>query len=500
MVHKVYKQYARPLARVVRGLQTSWDPVIAAAYSGFVHSGVVWSPCNRFIAVAKYDVVEIRDATTLNLLSNFDSPPNASALSFSPDGRFFTQFYHGTMVTWDLQTGVSVMTASSKELFMKGPGQGSSPIYSVDGKMLAGECYKLNSNDTFITTHDFSMTRTHIYCVSEGHLVSPLWTHGEFLRFVTIKPGYITIWQVDFTFTHPPEMVKSLPTPDELIDEEAHAKYLFLPTTSRLLITLEDTLLVWDAQHSKYLLKLPNSSPSRMLFSSDGHFFVYLLQDEHDIGIHIWKESPGSYVLHRKLTLENHGGYPKLVLSPNGESIILINNSIIHLLHTTDPFLSSDLTLAGGQPGFILNLSPDEALAAFTRYGENVVTVLDLHSSNPQLEIDVGMDIICLGVTRSTVVAASEEKIGTWKLTRRNTRANIHDSVQVTKFDLSSYPPESSPYSLSVSSDLSYIIIMAHSSMGRLLAIHDVSTGRCLAGPTSAQGVLKLLLCHIQSH
>ena len=143
-----------------------------------------------------------------------------------------------------------------------------------------------------------------------------------------------------------------------------------------------------------------------MSFSADGHFFVCLLRRGRDTGIHIWKESPGGYILHRKLAFTDSVWCPTPLLSPSGESIILFHSSTIHLIHTTDPFLSSHPTLAVGQPKFVLNFSPNHALAAFTRYKENVVTVLDLQSGNPQLEIDTGMEVVCLGVTGSTVVAA----------------------------------------------------------------------------------------------
>ena len=147
--------------------------------------------------------------------------------------------------------------------------------------MLAGEYLEQNSKKTFITTHDSSMTCMHVYQVSEGHLVPPLWTHGEFLRFATVKSRYITKWQADFTFAHPPGVVESLPTPGELIEREAFATYLLFPMVSRLAINLTNTRLVWDARDSKRLL-----------------------QRESDEEIHIWKESPDGYILHRKLAVD----------------------------------------------------------------------------------------------------------------------------------------------------------------------------------------------------
>ena len=445
--------------------------------------GTIWSPCNRFIAVVRPRAVEIRDAMTLDLTSNFESSHHARALSFSPDGRFLTRFHRRTMVTRDLQTGVEVITTYPAQLIVKE--WNFSPAYSMDGKVLVAGYFDLDSQKRVIATHDFSTTHTHIYCVSEGHMVSPIWTHGEFLRLATVKSGYITIWQVEFTFTHPLEAVESFPTPDELIEREASAEYLFLPTISRLAIALEDTLLVWDARGSKRLLKISDSSPREMSFSFDGRFFACTLRGGVDKGICIWKESPAGYIIHRKLTYENSiRAYPHPLLSPNGESIILSSPSIIRLLHTEDPFLSTGPTPDMVRHRFILNLSPNDALAAFACYPENVVTILDLQSGHPQLEIDTGMEIEWLGVAGDTVVVIDEEKVVTWKLDTRNTRADIHDSIRITTFD----PPhlENWPYPVSASSDLSRIITLSDN----LLASYDVSTGRCLAGPTSAEGAI----------
>ena len=236
IVHKMYKQYACSSARVVHGSQILWDPVVATVYEEDFAGRAEWSPCGRFIAVPKLEAVEIRDAITLNLLSTFECPPNPQtlALRFSPDGRFFTQSYRKSMVTWDLQTGISVTVGPPEGLYAKEACMRFSLTYSVDGKMLAGEYWVEGSMGTCIATHDLSTTHTHVYRVSEGHVASPIWTQGEFLRFATVKSGYITIWQVDFTFTHPPELVEHLPAPDELIGGEAIADYLFLPTVSGL--------------------------------------------------------------------------------------------------------------------------------------------------------------------------------------------------------------------------------------------------------------------------
>ena len=494
MVHKMYKPYSRPLVRIVHGLQASWDPVIATMYDEGFRDVVVWSPCNQFIAALKPEVVEIRDAITLNLLSTFKCHRNFQTLflSFSIDSRYLTQFSRTSMVTWDLQTGGSVAAKFPEELSVKD--RGFLPAYSTDGKMLVGDYHLVDSEDTFITTHDFSTTRTHFHRVLGGHMFSLIWAHGDLLRFVTMKPGYITVWQAEPTFTHPPEVVESLSAPDELINKETSVKYLFLPAVARLAIALDDTLLVWDARNSKHLLKISRFSPLRMSFSSDGHFFSCVLLRGFDQGIHIWNESPAGYVLHRKLTIDGSIISPRPLLSPSGGSIIVSGRSTIHLLYTEDPFLSSRPTLDMSQCTFTLSFSPNDTLAAFVNYPENVLRILDLRSkNNPPLEIYTGMGVKCLGVAGDTVVAVNHERIVTWKLATRNTRANIHDSVRITTLDPSPYHPTSRSYFVSVSSDLSRIITLAFGSKDNLLAIYNMSTGRRLADSTLAQGALKPL-------
>ena len=478
MVRKIYKQYARPLARVVHGFQASWDPVVAIVYDEISGYEAVWSPCNRFIAVTKSRAVEIRDAMTLNLTSNFEPPSDAWALSFSPDSRSLTQFNRETMVTWDLQTGVSVIVTFPKRLYLTG--WDFSSAYSMDGKMLVAQYTDGDSKKRVIASHDFSTTHTHIYPVSEGHMVSPIWTHGEFLRFATVKSGRITIWKVGFTFTHPPEMVESLPTPDELIKREASARYRFLPTISRLAIVFGDTLLVWDARDSKRLLNISGSYPHRTSFSSDGRLFACAFYDNQTC---IWKESPAGYIPYRKLKSDV---LLQPLLSPNGELIILLSKSIIRLLHTKNSFLSSHPTLDMTQHRFILNVSSNDTLAAFVRHPENIVTILDLQFGNPQLQIDTGTSVKCLGVAGDTLVVADHKEMVTWKLAMGKTRANTYESIRITRFDGS---PDNSNWFRpdSVSSDLSRIITVHCET----LDIYDVSTGKRLICAQSVPGALK---------
>ena len=499
MVREMYRQYARPLARVVYGLPTSWEPVIATLYHTNFSGATAWSPCNRFIAVATPRTVEIRDAVTLSLLSTFGSPPGSQALrlGFCPDGRFLTQLTFGGVLVRDLQTGGLVYPTLPSEIFHNGLHVGYSDFsstYSMDGNMLAVVCLDRHAETTIIATHDLSASHTHLCHVSEGHIIiSPIWTHDKFIRFATAKPGYITIWEVEFALTNPPRAVESLPTPDEITNPEAFQVFLFLPTLSRLGISLQDTRLVWDARDSRLLLKISPVHAYGMSFSSDGHFCACILGNTEEV--HVWKESPVGYVLHQKLGFVTLDVFATPLLSPNGESIVMSFDSSVYLWHTKDPILPRNPTPTTDQRDIILGFSPNETLAAFVRDRGKTVLILDLQSGDPRLAIDTSMEVKSLGVTGSAILVVGEEKVITWNLDLEDGKANVYNSVRITTFDPSPTSCIGRPFiHTSVSPDLSRVVASGRAegwSVG--VEIYDVSTGRCLAGVTSRIGVFESL-------
>ena len=454
-----------------------------------------WSPCNRYIAVARSEAVEIRDAVTLSLLNTFKSPPNPrlSQVRFSPDSRCLTRFNRADLITWDLQTGGPVGVGAILPEGLETDNRNPSSTYSPDGKMLAAVYLQYSDGNpknpnTFIATHDSSTTHAHLYRIPEGRLIPPIWTHGEFLRFATLEPGYITIWEAEFTLTQTPKVVESLPTPDKIADGKLW-ETLFLPTLSRLAMVFNRELLVWDARDSKLLLKTPTLDPNGMSFSSDGRFFA--CRDDHDV--RVWKESPTGYVLHQDLEFSPDSGP---FLSPNGESIIASFHSTIHLWHTKNTNLSGDPFLdSKKKPPFRLEFSPHHASAAFWRNGETRVTILDLQSGDPQLEIDVVKEVGCLGITESSVAVVSRNGVSAWDLATGAATVGIRDRAPFVQ----PYPSPSGPFRslnfISVSPDLSRVATTGRNLLSRIvsLEIHDTFTGRWLASAVLDTGVLKLL-------
>ena len=480
MVRKLYKSYARPLVRVVTGSPISWEPTVAT----MKHSGNVltaaWSPCSRFIAVGFFTRIEILDAVTLERLHTFTHPMMEKTrwFSFSPDSRSLTQFSRDNcrLTTWDLQTGgqisatPSAPNTSSSQFF--------SSAYSVDGKAVAvvGYRYSGNSKFTVISTYNL-LSGTHICSrVPEGRIVASIWTHGEFLRFITVKPGSITIWEFGFTPEHTLAEIESLSVPGEIGSGEC----LFLPTRSRLAFILGEAVFVWDSRDSEFLLGfVGDDRPRGLSFSLDGGFFSCGTIGQ---GIHLWKETPTGYVLHRKLIFKAD---TTPLLSPDGESIITSSNSDTQLWRTTDPISppSSVPTQPDRKTDFVLAFSPDKSFIAIGRYGDNIATIFDLKSGDPRLIVDTGMKICSLGVTGNTVIAVGDRKVVTWDLPAGDrvldARANIHDSIRTIVVN-HPLPPLGYLHSASISPDFNHLVISRGVDKG--LDIYDMSTGKYVVG------------------
>ena len=287
ITYEMYKNHTSPLARVVQGIPDSWERGIATATFDDTLFDAVWSPCNRFIAVAKSRSVEVLDAVTLNQLSIFEDSPYPTCylqqLGFSTDSRCLTLCVESALTSWDLQTGGPLGTIPLK------PGRSDylpfSFKHSDDGKVIA-VAYKPHAADydddgynSLICTYGHHSGR-HInsHCFPEERIIHPIWTQDEYLRFATIDPKSIRIWQSPFTLDPLPVEVTSFPVPDGITDVN---QLLFLLSLSQLAFVLGDTIQVWDAKAPKLLLESEVRPevhawfPPQSSFSSDGRFFAY---------------------------------------------------------------------------------------------------------------------------------------------------------------------------------------------------------------------------------
>jgi len=429
---------------------------------------------------------KVLDAVTLKQLHTFMHPKSVDGWpSFSPDGRSLVWINaQNGFAAWDLQTGGQI-SATPSALDTRSLPYFSS-AYSMDGKIVA---FAYEGSDlepctvTGISTYNL-ISGTHIYShrATEGRIIAPIWTHGEFLRFAAVKPGSITIWQVGFTSEHTLAEIESLPAPDGVGHSEEH---LFLPTLSRLAFILYEKILIWDARDSKFLLNFAGGSKFRGLsFSSDGRLGCTcgsnICQE-----VYLWKESPTGYVLHRKLVSGSVDHWVRPFLSPDGESIITSKADEIQLWRTTDP-INPPSSVPPQQTDFVLAFSPDKSFIATGRLGENIATILDLKSGDPRLIVDTGMKICGLGVTVDAVVVVGEGGTVTWNLPAEDcvldARANIHNSVRTVVFNHPP-PPPGRLYSASISPDFSHLVTTREERWG--LDIYDASTGKHVVGSTT---------------
>ena len=413
--------------RIVRGVPISWEASTATTARPAGLGLAVWSPCDRFIAIAsRYPyTVDILDSATLQRLQTLEFPQDVlvapNALVFSPDTHILTcagSAHHVRsqtpfVVSWDLQTGgvASVIRLQRPEWKFYGI---PSMAYSADGKMVGVHCHSGNCT-TFIFICD----------VSSGVLIHPhsykdetplkdyiwafrnhIWTHQESLQFLTADKTTITIWEVGLTSSATPTEVETLPAPDRFGDWWGAVR--FLPAPCRLALHYSDReqtsgrILVWDARSSRYLLECTDANfQSEASLSSGGRFFACATRGP---DIYLWKDSPDGYVLHGILVSSTPYSYP--VLAKNGESIVVFGGCAIQLWPTKSlitPPSSISTRAPQNTESFVLEFSPDGMLVVMAQR-DNTVTVLNLKSGAPQLTIDPSMKVYGLGVTGNTLL------------------------------------------------------------------------------------------------
>jgi WD40 repeat protein len=499
IVRQLYISHARPLTRIVHGLPTSYPDTVVNALRPSIQTAV-WSPCSKFIAVASRSefqmTIEILDGATLERLTILKCRLGwTQRLIFSPDSRLLTWFVDSPeeLISWDLRTGVQLSViplepvSSIKECF--------SLTYSECGTMLG----VVSSGDETPTISVYNvLSGTYRYSHRTGGVFGEIWTHDECVRYATLEPEFITIWEFGFASRHEPTQIESLSPPNDF----SPLGLLAHPTLSRLAFINRIAVLVWDYRESRILLDFRGIRNSMMMsFSLDGHLFVC----EREAGsLGLWKESPVGYVLHGEVQLRDK--FFKDRFSPDGELIVGWDDSGVQVRRITDPtiLISNTSTRAPTRTGMhMVEFSPGEVFAAITQLRDNVVTVLHLESGDPWLVIDTGVEVHGLRVGESVVVVVvGEGKIVTWDLPAGNcalnARASIEDSVRTTIFTqppLGLFPQS---FPIPISPDLRRMAIVdrvvSTDPIAPNLRLYNVSTGQCLAYLSIGVGVMPWLV------
>ena len=315
-----------------------------------------------------------------------------------------------------------------------------------------------------------------------------IWAHGQSFRFVTPGRLGVTIWEIGSAPGATPTEVQSLPTvsvflptkpdliprkPNDFGWAEFHpalCQPTFIP------IGLTGLLLVWDARASKFSLHDTGvKCLASMSFSPDGRFFACTTTTP---AVYLWKESPTGYTLSKRF--EPGVEAFRILLSPNGESLITFHRSTIELwdIKGFSSSSSSVLTPPPDVSPFLLEFHPDKPLVALARSKDKTVMVLDLKSGAPELTIDTSIEAYGLRPIGNTIVVAGDKKVVTWDLPGGDplhaVRMNVDDSIRTINFH---GPSTRTVIAASISPDFQYIALACYEGGRGFLEVYCASTG-----------------------
>ena len=448
-------------------------------------------------------VVLILDSATLQRLQRLiflrERYARPEALAFSPDSRTLTCSGCGSdpdqevlVVSWDLQTG-GVVSAIERQGLEEPSSTNPLITYSMNGRMVVVHRHR---SAPIISIYDV-ISGVYLHDIHHGAPVDPhsirdlcfpaIWAHGETLRFATIGLGTITIWEVGFNPGATSTVVETLSIPSD-VEYFLPIQVQLLSTSGRYALLYQSAVrcgvLVWDGQDARSSVLDTLIDPIRRVsFSTDGSIFAYFATSGSEA--YLWKESPAGYVLHGKFTPGTQ--FSKILLSPNGESIIEYGDFSVRLWHAQSINTSNTSTRASHRPSnFILEFHPDRPLAVVARQKDNAVIVLDLRSGDLCLTIETGMEIQGLRVVRNTVAVIGDWKVVTWNLPGGDflpdERVDVESSAQTINFD--DQQSERGTIAASMSLDLRYVALTRKdwlwTTVRSRLHVYDVSTGQHL--------------------
>ena len=452
---------------------------------------VVWSPCNRLIAITwdNAGTVDVLDSATLQRLQTLNFPldvsPESRVLVFSPDSRILTYSSEGfgdpqgrrpLVVNWDLQTG-----GAPSVIWWQEPAQGyrgaASITYSANGEMVGVVCRINYARGIIIFVYDVaSGVPMHSHSLDDAILLKMhIWTHGESLRFATANARTITIWEVGFIPGATLTEVETFPAPVDFDGTPPEDAQLH-PAPYRLAFVSQGRILVWDVRNSRYLLDCADAKfHPQMSFSSDGRFFACSTVG---LDIYLWKESPAGYMLHGTFTSNTY--CPQPLLAGNGKSIVTPGGANTIQLRRTESVITPPSNTLIRTPqltkDFILDFSSDGTLAVVARQSESTAAVLSLRSGVPQLSIDSNMEVYGLRVIGNAVVVIGQQKVITWDLPAGDCVPGARVGLEDSSSTIHLASGHRFTFGASISPDSRHIAVIDNWE----ICIHSASTGELL--------------------
>jgi hypothetical protein len=430
IVRKLYYSQRPLLPRVVIGIPDSWDPSITSiSTKNSKYLSSIWSPCSQFIAAVTRDALEIRDASTLKLLSTIQSTKVGTrfrpGLAYSPDGCSLAGCSDTGIVIWDTQTGGMV-----KKIVCEVTGDGLELVWLLNGMMIG--TISLQESAVICTVHTYGVASGEIQSSSALRSMdsSHLWAHNGSFWVMTATRDYqgqtINIFKVGSTLTK----VEQFPI------KSRSSLGIFSPTTYRIsalgsgYIWDQHALLILDVRSSKVLLQ-ERDSHQQHTFSPDGASFAASMGD-HFI---IWRYTSSGYTRWREFQQDS----TILQFSPTSLSILGCASALLHISHLDShtSLVVAPAIKTCGQPWGAL--SPNGAYIVAAHEGESTITITNLNFQYPSTSqfINTDLEISAMALTGNVLLVRGPDTVVAWLLTEEgmvdrmfgNTRASCNDSL-----------------------------------------------------------------------
>ena len=438
IIRKLYHhQQPHPSPRVVIGIPDSWDSSIASiSIDSCQYRSSTWSPCGQFVAVRTHNALDIRDASTLKLLSTIQLTKLLSTIqsavvatefwrvhAYSPDGHSLACCSDIGIVIWDTQTGGVV-----KRITHNYAANVLELAWSLDG-MTIGTISPWEGYHT-VCTYDVAsgarQSSSTFLSMDSGYL----WAHDRSFRVMRTARDYqspvVDIIEVGSTLTR----VEQFPI------QYYSSLGAFSPTTYRISVFFPGncapgtTFVILDIRSSEVLLQ-ETGSYWQYTFSPDGTFFVATAAGH----VSIWRYTSSCYTWWREFQQT-----PVTVqFSPTSPLILSYSYGLLDISYLDSPasLAVGSVIKTHGRPWDAF--SPDSTYIAIAHQGESTIAItnLDSQDSSPSQFINANFEILGIALTGNVLLVKGPDAVVAWLLTEEgvigrtfnNTRADCNNSL-----------------------------------------------------------------------
>ena len=399
----------------------SWDQGMNISDGGeYPYGFLTWSPCGRLVAANSQGVVEIRDASSSELISTLKSTQTTfqlrDPLAYSPDGRSLATLSNTLLIIWDIQTG-----GVAKEVHC-GNIHNALLTWSLDGQMIgiALQGGVANFNYT-VYVYDIGLDMVQSPGTVQSIGIPHLWAHDRSFRIMT------TGWDGQSWTINISESGSVLTK-----IESFHIRELgrdmrigsFSPTTYQISISVHNQACVVDIRNSTRLLQQEGDYTPSHCFSADGSLFTNSMPTH----IYIWKYNCGHYTMWRHFPTLGMD-VSLLQVSPTLSGIVGSFQGGLQVWHLDRPPV--DPHPGGDRPLAIL--SHHGIYIATAHLWDSTVTITNPLSQSPPWTIDTDMSVEIMALTGNVLLVQSRETITAWQLTDEGAVKGVsgHERVDI---------------------------------------------------------------------